>query len=94
MLAGHEGPVSSVTFSSHKALLASGSWDKTVKLWDVFENKGAKETIVLSSDGLYIDLKIENVNVLSVRVEDFHLHICLVFFLFFILFSSFIEPLG
>jgi periodic tryptophan protein 2 len=54
VLAGHEGPVSSVTFSSQKALLASGSWDKTVKLWDVFESKGAKENIVLSSDGVYI----------------------------------------
>jgi len=52
-LAGHEGPVSSLSFSPKQSLLASGSWDKTVKLWDVFENKGAKENIIMNSDGKF-----------------------------------------
>ncbi|XP_056011786.1 periodic tryptophan protein 2 homolog isoform X2 [Ostrea edulis] len=69
VLAGHEGPVSSVTFSSHKALLASGSWDKTVKLWDVFENKGAKETIVLSSDVLSVRFRPDG-NELAISTLD------------------------
>jgi len=51
ILAGHEGPVSSLAFSTSRAMLASGSWDKTVKLWDVFESKGARETLSLMSDG-------------------------------------------
>ncbi|KAK2188503.1 hypothetical protein NP493_130g01036 [Ridgeia piscesae] len=50
ILAGHEGPVSSLAFSTSRAMLASGSWDKTVKLWDVFESKGARETLSLMSD--------------------------------------------
>ena len=34
-LFGHRGQVSSVTFSLDGTLLASGSYDKTIKLWDV-----------------------------------------------------------
>ncbi|CAC5425132.1 PWP2 [Mytilus coruscus] len=54
VLAGHEGPVSSLSFSPKQSLLASGSWDKSVKLWDVFENKGAKENMIVNSDVLAV----------------------------------------
>lgn len=57
VLAGHEGPVSSLSFSPTQVLLASGSWDKTVKLWDVFENKGAKETLGVPSDVLAVSFR-------------------------------------
>ena len=51
ILAGHEAPISSVAFSTSQNILASTSWDKTVKLWDVFEHKGARETLEIRSDG-------------------------------------------
>ncbi|CAK9164840.1 unnamed protein product [Ilex paraguariensis] len=44
VLSGHEGPVHGLMFSPTNAILASSSWDKTVRLWDVFEGKGAVET--------------------------------------------------
>eukprot|EP00058_Branchiostoma_floridae_P012668 XP_002598156.1 hypothetical protein BRAFLDRAFT_123300 [Branchiostoma floridae] len=50
VLAGHEGPVASLSFSPADAILASASWDKTVRVWDIFERKGCRETLQLGSD--------------------------------------------
>jgi len=38
VLAAHEGPVVALAFSPTQALLASASWDKTVRTWDVFRS--------------------------------------------------------
>uniref|UniRef100_A0A0E0ITM6 Small-subunit processome Utp12 domain-containing protein n=1 Tax=Oryza nivara TaxID=4536 RepID=A0A0E0ITM6_ORYNI len=52
ILSGHQGPVHGLMFSAINAILASSSWDKTVRLWDVFESKGAVETFQHSHDVL------------------------------------------
>ncbi|KAM1011499.1 hypothetical protein ACFX13_047602 [Malus domestica] len=39
-------------FSPTNATLASSSWDRTVRLWDVFDGKGAVETITHPHDVL------------------------------------------
>ncbi|XP_067849509.1 PWP2 small subunit processome component [Heptranchias perlo] len=57
VLAGHEGPISSLSFSPSQALLASASWDKTVKLWDMFDSWKTKETLVLNSDVLDVTFR-------------------------------------
>jgi len=50
--AGHEGPLAGLAFAASASLLASCSWDKTVKLWDVYTGKGLVETLTHSSDVL------------------------------------------
>ncbi|KAG5518678.1 hypothetical protein PMAC_002647 [Pneumocystis sp. 'macacae'] len=51
-LSGHEGPVSSLSFSNTGDLLVSGSWDKTVKTWEVFSRNQSVESFQLQSDVL------------------------------------------
>ena len=53
-LSGHEGPISGICFnpSATRAVLASCSWDKTVRTWDAFDAKGGREAYSLSSDGM------------------------------------------
>jgi len=45
VLGGHEGPVSSLAFNPLQPMLASCSWDKTVRLWEIYESKPARETL-------------------------------------------------
>lgn len=53
ILSGHEAPVSSLAFSPSGAnQLASGSWDRTVRIWNVFGRSRAVEPISLESDVL------------------------------------------
>lgn len=53
VLSGHEGPVSALAFAPEGAnQLASGSWDKTVRVWSVFGRSRAVEPFQLSSDVL------------------------------------------
>uniref|UniRef100_A0A8B9CCF0 PWP2 small subunit processome component n=1 Tax=Anser brachyrhynchus TaxID=132585 RepID=A0A8B9CCF0_9AVES len=54
VLAGHEGPISSLSFNPVKCVLASASWDKTVKLWDMLDSWRTKETLMLNSDVLVV----------------------------------------
>ncbi|WBW72784.1 U3 snoRNP-associated protein Utp1 [Schizosaccharomyces osmophilus] len=56
-LAGHEGPVSSLSFNSSGSLLASGSWDKTVRIWDIFSRSGIVEPLPVPSDVLALSFR-------------------------------------
>jgi len=57
VLAGHEGPVSNLAFNPMKALLYSSSWDKTIKVWDIFTQRSAKETLPIGSDVLTVAVR-------------------------------------
>lgn len=55
VLAGHEGPVSSLAFSpSGNNQLVSGSWDKTVRVWNIFSRARAVEPFAFGSDVLSV----------------------------------------
>lgn len=54
ILSGHEGPVHGLVFSPTNATLASSSWDKTVRLWNVFEGKGSGESFPHTHDVLTV----------------------------------------
>lgn len=60
VLAGHEGPVVSVQFSSQpgSTLMVSTGWDGTVKVWDAIANTTSRESIGLSSDGKCLLLSV------------------------------------
>ncbi|KAF8889622.1 quinon protein alcohol dehydrogenase-like superfamily [Infundibulicybe gibba] len=51
ILTGHEGPVSALAFSPSGAnQLVSGSWDRTLRIWNVFGRSRAVEPLSLTSD--------------------------------------------
>lgn len=54
VLSGHEGPISSLAFSPTGNQLASGSWDKTVRVWNVFGRSHAVEPFQMSADVLSV----------------------------------------
>ncbi|XP_037686667.1 periodic tryptophan protein 2 homolog isoform X2 [Choloepus didactylus] len=57
VLSGHEAPISGLCFNPMKSILASSSWDKTVRLWDMFDSWRAKETLALTSDALAVTFR-------------------------------------
>ncbi|KAG1736147.1 WD40-repeat-containing domain protein [Suillus paluster] len=62
ILAGHEAPVSALAFSPTGAnQLASGSWDRTIRIWNVFGRSRAVEPLTLSSDVLSIAFRPDGV---------------------------------
>ena len=56
-LAGHEGPISTLAFSPDGVTLASGSWDRTIRLWSIFSRTPASEPLQLTSDLLCVAIR-------------------------------------
>ncbi|XP_036099773.1 periodic tryptophan protein 2 homolog isoform X3 [Molossus molossus] len=57
VLSGHEGPISSLCFNPMKSVLASASWDRTVRLWDMVDSWRTTETLALTSDALAVTFR-------------------------------------
>ena len=77
VLAGHEGPVAAVSFSSNptSSQLASVSWDKTLKVWDALDKNSTREAIELVSEGIGVcwrpDGQAVSVSTLSGQILTF-----------------------
>ena len=57
-LSGHEGPISCLSFGLEtNAKLASASWDKTVRVWDIFGRTQASEPFDLTSECLALAMR-------------------------------------
>ena len=63
VLGGHEAPISSLQFNPQKSQLISCGWDKTLRVWSVFTEKGGCETTHLSADGVLAAIDAECVYV-------------------------------
>ncbi|KAK2509227.1 hypothetical protein MC885_009195 [Smutsia gigantea] len=57
VLSGHEGPISGLCFNPMKSVLASASWDRTVRLWDMVDSWRTTETLSLTSDALALTFR-------------------------------------
>jgi len=57
ILSGHTGPISGVVFNPAHPYLVSSSWDRTVKIWDLYNRKVAVETLTHSSDVLAVAVR-------------------------------------
>ncbi|KAI5968728.1 PWP2 [Candida margitis] len=56
-LTGHEGPISCLSFGQENSVLASASWDKTVRIWNIFSRNQTVEPIEVQSDVLSICMR-------------------------------------
>lgn len=56
-LSGHEGPVSCLSFSQENSILASASWDKTIRIWSIFGRSQMVEPIEVYSDVLSLAIR-------------------------------------
>ncbi|KIK25932.1 hypothetical protein PISMIDRAFT_676441 [Pisolithus microcarpus 441] len=79
ILTGHEAPVSSLAFCpSGTNQLASGSWDRTVRVWNVFGRSRAVETFTVSSDVLALAFRPDGaelaVSTLDGQIAFFDIH--------------------
>ncbi|KAJ3289898.1 hypothetical protein HK104_007150 [Borealophlyctis nickersoniae] len=54
ILSGHTGPISCLSFSPSDGIVASSSWDKSVRLWDVYGRDRAPEWFEHQSEVLAV----------------------------------------
>ena len=62
-LAGHEGPVSALSFAPDGNTLVSGSWDRTARLWSIFNRTQTSEPLQLQADVLNIAVRPDSLQI-------------------------------
>ncbi|KAE8266071.1 hypothetical protein A4X09_0g6269 [Tilletia walkeri] len=70
ILSGHTGPVVSLAFDPQgSGMLASISWDRSIRLWEVFGRSGNVEPFQLNADGLAIAFRPDGVEVCAATLD-------------------------
>jgi periodic tryptophan protein 2 len=68
-LSGHEGPVSTLAFAPNGGVVASGSWDHTVRIWSIFNRTQTSEPLQLQADVLDVAFRPDSLQ-LAVSTLD------------------------
>ena len=68
-LSGHEGPVSSLAFAPNGSSLVSGSWDHTVRIWNVFDRTQSSEPLMLQADVLDVVVRPDSQQIAVVTLD-------------------------
>ncbi|KAK0556774.1 U3 snoRNP protein [Tilletia horrida] len=70
ILPGHTGPVVGLAFDPQgSGMLASISWDRTIRLWEVFGRSGNVEPFQLNADGLAIAFRPDGAEVCASTLD-------------------------
>ena len=62
-LAGHEAPVAALAFAPNGTTLVSGSWDRTIRMWNIFGRTQTSVPIQLQADVLDIAVRPDSMQV-------------------------------
>lgn len=54
VLKGHDGPVSGLAFNPSRPILASASWDSSLRLWDIYSDGANTEALLHESEILAV----------------------------------------
>ncbi|RBQ98222.1 hypothetical protein VDGD_01473 [Verticillium dahliae] len=68
-MSGHEGPVSALAFTPNGDSLISGSWDRTARIWSIFNRTQTSEPLQLQADVLDIAVRPDSLQ-LAVSTLD------------------------
>lgn len=73
VLSGHEGPVSSMMFSPNgSGMLATTSWDRTFRVWEIFRRTATVEPVSLTAEGLALAFRPDGLEI-AIATLDGHL---------------------
>lgn len=68
-LSGHEGPISTLAFTPDGRHLVSGSWDRTIRVWSVFDRSQTSETLQLTSDLLCVAIRPDSAQIAASTLD-------------------------
>ncbi|CAD6890976.1 unnamed protein product [Tilletia controversa] len=70
ILSGHTGPVVGLAFDPQgSGMLASISWDRSIRLWELFGRSGNVEPFQLNADGLAIAFRPDGIEVCAATLD-------------------------